>query len=52
LQAEEERLETKKAAPQARLEESMAQIHRGEGIPGDRILGVLAERRRAVNPRS
>jgi antitoxin ParD1/3/4 len=52
LQAEEEWLETKKAALQRRLEESMAQIDRGEGIPGDRILDVLAERRKARNPRA
>jgi hypothetical protein len=44
--------EMKKAALDARFEESMAQIDRGEGIPGDRILDVLAERRQTRNPRS
>jgi antitoxin ParD1/3/4 len=51
LQAEEEWLETKKAELQKRLEESMAQIDRGEGVPGDRILQVLAERRQTCTPR-
>jgi antitoxin ParD1/3/4 len=52
LQAEQEWLEASKSALNARLEESMAQIERGEGIPGDRILEVLAERRNArlANP--
>jgi Arc/MetJ-type ribon-helix-helix transcriptional regulator len=47
LQAEQEWLETSKFALNARFEESMAQIERGEGIAGDRILEVLAERRKA-----
>jgi len=47
LHAEQEWLETSKSALNLRLEESMAQIERGEGIPGDRILEVLAERRNA-----
>jgi len=45
LHAEQEWLETSKSALNVRLKESMAQIERGEGIPGDRILEVLAERR-------
>ena len=49
LQAEEEWLERSKSALNARLQESMAQIDRGEGIPGDRLLEVLAERRAAQN---
>ncbi len=52
LHAEQEWLETSKSALNARLEESLAQIERGEGIPGDRILGVLAERHEARNSRS
>jgi hypothetical protein len=36
-----------KLALNARLEQSMRQIDRGEGIPGDRILEVLQERRQA-----
>jgi antitoxin ParD1/3/4 len=47
LHAEQEWLEASKSALNARLAESMAQIERGEGIPGDRILEVLAERRSA-----
>jgi antitoxin ParD1/3/4 len=45
LEAEEEWLTSRRLALQARLEQSMGQIDRGEGIPGDRILEVLAERR-------
>jgi antitoxin ParD1/3/4 len=45
LQAEEEWLEMSKPALNARLQESMAQIERGEGIAGERMLEVLAERR-------
>jgi Arc/MetJ-type ribon-helix-helix transcriptional regulator len=52
LHAEQEWLETNKVALNARLEESVAQIERGEGIPGDRILEVLAERRNSrISPR-
>ena len=42
LQTEEEWLERRKSALNAHLQESMAQIDRGEGIPGDRLLEVLA----------
>jgi Arc/MetJ-type ribon-helix-helix transcriptional regulator len=49
LQAEEEWLERSKSALNVRLQESMAQIDRGEGIPGDRLLEVLAQRRAAQN---
>jgi DNA-binding phage protein len=31
----------------ARLERGMAQIARGEGIPGDRLMQALADRRQA-----
>ena len=51
LQAEQEWLELSKSALNARLQESMAQIDRGEGIPGDRLLEVLAQRRQAQNLR-
>jgi Arc/MetJ-type ribon-helix-helix transcriptional regulator len=47
LEAEEEWLTSRRLALQARLEQSMGQIDRGEGIPGDRVLEVLAERREA-----
>ena len=47
LEAERQWLETSKPALNARLEESIAQIDRGEGIPGDQILDVLAARRQA-----
>jgi antitoxin ParD1/3/4 len=50
LEAEEEWLEMSKPALNRRLEESIAQIDRGEGIPGDRLLEVLAQRRQAQNP--
>ena len=46
LQAEEEWLEMTKPALNARLQESIAQIDRGEGIPGDRLQETLAQRRR------
>jgi len=49
LQAEEEWLERSKSALNVRLQESMAQIDRGEGIPGDRLLEVLAQRRVVQN---
>jgi antitoxin ParD1/3/4 len=45
LQAEEEWLELSKSELNARLEQSMAQIDRGEGISGDRLLDALADRR-------
>jgi antitoxin ParD1/3/4 len=51
LQAEQEWLELSKSALNARLQESMAQIDRGEGIPGDRLLEVLTQRRQAQNLR-
>jgi len=47
LEAEQEWLEISKSALNQRLEQSMAQIDRGEGIPGDQLLQVLAERRQA-----
>jgi antitoxin ParD1/3/4 len=47
LEAEQEWLEISKSALNQRLEQSMAQIDRGEGIPGDQLLKVLAERRQA-----
>jgi antitoxin ParD1/3/4 len=49
LEAEQEWLQITKSALNARLEESIAQIDRGEGIPGDQLLKVLAERRQAQN---
>jgi antitoxin ParD1/3/4 len=52
LQAEEEWLEISKSALNLRLAESMAQIERGEGIPGDQLLEVLAARRQSQNPRA
>lgn len=52
LQAEQEWLEMSKSALNARLEESMAQVDRGEGIPGDRLLEVLAQRRQTQNSNS
>ncbi len=45
LEDEESWLLSNKAALNKRLEESMAQIERGEGIPGDQLLSVLAEKR-------
>lgn len=45
LEDEESWLLNNKAALNKRLEESMAQIERGEGIPGDQLLSVLAEKR-------
>ena len=47
LEAEQEWLEMSKSALNQRLEQSMAQIDRGEGIPGDQLLQVLSERRQA-----
>jgi Arc/MetJ-type ribon-helix-helix transcriptional regulator len=47
LEAEQEWLEISKSALNQRLEQSMAQIDRGEGIPGGHLLQVLAERRQA-----
>jgi Arc/MetJ-type ribon-helix-helix transcriptional regulator len=47
LQAEQEWLDASKAALNERLKESMAQIDRGEGIPGHRILQVLEDRRQS-----
>jgi len=47
LEAEQEWLQIGKSALNQRLEQSMAQIDRGEGIPGDQLLHVLAERRQA-----
>jgi Arc/MetJ-type ribon-helix-helix transcriptional regulator len=45
LEAEQEWLQLSKSTLNRRLEESMAQIDLGEGIPGDQLLQVLAERR-------
>ena len=47
LDAEEDWLVNNKAALNQRLRESMAQIGRGEGIPGDQLLDYLAEKRSA-----
>lgn len=47
LDAEESSLLRNKAALDQRLEESMAQIKRGEGIPGDQLLQYLAEKRQS-----
>ena len=49
LEAEQEWLEISKSALNTRLEQSMAQIDRGEGIPGEQLLKVLAERRQGQN---
>jgi len=46
LEAEQEWLQISKSALNERLEQSMAQIDRGEGIPGDQLLQRLAERRK------
>ncbi len=46
LEAEEDWLLLNKAAINQRLEESMAQIERGEGIPGDELLDYLAKKRK------
>ena len=51
LEAQEDWLLRNKDAINARIQTSMDQIARGEGIPGDKILDVLAERRRAANSR-
>lgn len=45
LEAEENCLLQNKSAINQRLEESMAQIERGEGIPGDKLLDHLAAMR-------
>ena len=45
LEAEEDWLFQNKAAMNHRLEESMGQIERGEGIPGDQLLDYLATKR-------
>ncbi len=45
LADEEDWLVNNKAALHQHLEESMAQIRRGEGIPGDQLLDYLARRR-------
>ena len=47
LEAEQKLTEEQRAALDARLDRSMAQIERGEGIPGDRLLEAIAERRHA-----
>ena len=47
LDAEEAWLVNNRAALNRRLRESMAQIGRGEGIPGDQLLDYLAEKRSA-----
>ena len=47
LEAEEEWLLHNKEALDQRLKESIAQIERGEGIPGDKLLEHLAEKRRS-----
>jgi len=47
LEAQEEWFLHKREALNKRLEESMAQIERGEGIPGEGLLEALAERRKA-----
>ena len=47
LDAEESSLLRNKDALDQRLEESMAQIERGEGIPGDQLLQYLAEKRQS-----
>jgi antitoxin ParD1/3/4 len=52
LEAEQEWLQIGKSALNERLEESMAQIDRGEGIPGDQLLETLAQRRQSQNPRA
>ena len=44
LEAQEEWLLTNKDAINQRLDESMAEIERGEGIPGDQLREVLASR--------
>jgi antitoxin ParD1/3/4 len=50
LQAERDWVEIDKIALNTRLEESVAQIDRGEGIPGDQLLEALAERRKLQKP--
>ena len=46
LEAERDWFDGDRIALDARLKESIAQIERGEGIPGDRLLETLAERRK------
>ena len=48
LDAERDWMDMDKAALNARLEESIAQIERGDGVPGDRLLETLAERRKLL----
>jgi antitoxin ParD1/3/4 len=50
LDADRDWLDMDKAALDARLQESIAQIERGEGIPGDRLLETLADRRKLQKP--
>ena len=45
LQDEQEWLAQTRDHLDARITESMAQIERGEGVPGDQLLDVLADRR-------
>jgi antitoxin ParD1/3/4 len=47
LEAETEWLQRNKEALDQRLKESVAQIERGEGIPGDKLLEYLAEKRQS-----
>jgi len=47
LEADESWSEEEKTALDQRLTESMAQIQRGEGIPGGKLLEVLAQLRAA-----
>jgi antitoxin ParD1/3/4 len=47
LEAEQQWLEISKSALNQRLGQSMAQIDRGEGIPGDHLLQGPRERRAA-----
>lgn len=48
LDAEHDWMDMDKTALNARLQESIAQIEHGEGIPGDRLLETLAERRKLL----
>jgi Arc/MetJ-type ribon-helix-helix transcriptional regulator len=47
LDDEQELAQQARAALDARLERSMAQIARGEGIPGERLMQALTELRAA-----
>jgi antitoxin ParD1/3/4 len=47
LEAETEWLQRNKEALDERLKESIGQIERGEGIPGDKLLEHLAEKRQS-----